>query len=179
MTSIQNVSAGFIESYMNFQSKEKLTADEMFKRLSLEMGGDGETITKAQLDNYINKAETGSISVGDPKLSALKLMQKNWDTISDNKGSITVDDMRDFTSLLSAAMVDTSQTLDDSDDTEDSSEDDKINNDSIIITAEDLTVMIKSVLSNSSNDESNSNLVANLTNQIANNNSASTIQVEG
>ena len=177
MTSIQNISAGFIESYINFHGKKKMTPAEMFKRLSLEMGGDGNTITKDQLNNYIDKADSGSIKVGEPKLTALKMIQKNWDTISGGKDNITLGDMKDYTSLLAMAMVDTSQTVDDSENSDDQSTDNTKIADKATI--EELITALKSALSDITKDEFNSDLVAKLTNQIADNNPTSTIQVEG
>lgn len=177
MTKIQNISAGFIETYVNVQGKKKLTLDEMFKRLSLEMGGDGKTITKKQLDDYINNASSGKIKVGEPKLTALKMMQKNWDTISGGKDSITVDNMKDFASLLAMTMVDTSEPDDDSDTT---NKEDKDKNPIIDkATLEELTNALKSALSDTTKDEFNTDLIANLTNKIADNNPSSTIQIEG
>lgn len=177
MTRIQNVSAGFIETFANIKGKKKLTPEEMFKRLSLEMGGDGKTITKKQLDDYINSAASGKIKVGEPKLTALKMMQKNWDTISNGKDSITVDDLKNYTTLLGMAMVDTSESDDDSDTTD---KEDKEKN-SVIdkATLEELTNELKKALSDTTKDEFNTDLVAKLTNKIADNNPTSTIQVEG
>ena len=115
---IHNISAGFIETYINFLGKEKLTTGEMFKRLSLEMGGDGKTITKKQLDEYIAKAESGDIKVGKKKLSALKQIQKNWDTISGGKDNITAGDMKDYSALLMATMTDAFSTTETDDSTQ-------------------------------------------------------------
>lgn len=177
MTRIQNISAGFIETFENIKGKKKLTTEEMFKRLSLEMGGDGKTITKKQLDDYINNASSGKIKVGEPKLTALKMMQKNWDKISGGKDSITADNLKDYTTLLGMAMVDPSEPDDDSD-TIDKEDKDK---NSVIdkATLEELTNELKKALSDTTKDEFNTDLIANLTNKIADNKPSSTIQVEG
>lgn len=106
MSSISNINPGFLESYINFHSKTKLTTEEMFKRLSIEMGGDGSKITKSQLDSYIDKAESNSIKISREKLSALKQIQKNWDTISNGEDSISADNMKGHETLLAAAMAD-------------------------------------------------------------------------
>ncbi len=53
MTSIYNISPGFLIAYMTSQDKSELDMEKVFKRLSFEMGGDGKTITKDQLDNYL------------------------------------------------------------------------------------------------------------------------------
>lgn len=105
MTTIYNISAGFLQSYVTFQSKKDMTLEEMFKRLSLEMGGDGKSITKEQLDDYIGKAESGHLSVSKEKLNALKTIQKNWDTISKGEDSITFDNLKGFPSILAATMA--------------------------------------------------------------------------
>lgn len=178
MTRIQNISAGFIETFANIKGKKKLTPDEMFKKLSLEMGGDGKTITKKQLNDYIKSASSGKIKIGEPKLTALKMMQKNWDTISNGKDSITLDDLKNYTTLLGMAMVDTSEPDDDSDTTD--KENDKDKKSAIDkATLEELTNALKKALSETTKDEFNTDLIAELTNKIADNTPASTIQVEG
>lgn len=106
MSSITNINPGFLQSYINFNSKTKLTIDEMFKRLSLEMGGDGKTITKDQLDSYIDKAEEHSIKISRQKLLALKQMQKNWDIISKGEDSISAGNLEGQEALLAATMAD-------------------------------------------------------------------------
>lgn len=112
MSSISNINLGFLESYINFHSKTKLTTEDMFKSLSIEMGGDGKAITKSQLDSYIDKAESGSIKIGKQKLSALKQIQKNWDTISKGEDSISVSNMEGREMLLASAMVDGFESID-------------------------------------------------------------------
>lgn len=112
MSSICNINSGFLQSYISFHSKAKLTADEMFKHLSIEMGGDGKTIIKSQLDSYIDKAESGSIKIGKQKLSTLKQIQKNWDTISKGEDSISVSNMDGREMLLASAMVDGFESID-------------------------------------------------------------------
>lgn len=109
---IYNISSSFLQNYVNFHGKTKLTVEEMFKRLSLEMGGDGSSITKKQLDSYIDKADSGSISVSKQKLSALKQIQKNWDTISKGEDAITAENMKDFVMLLVATMTDSFEVVD-------------------------------------------------------------------
>lgn len=107
MSSITNISSGFMLSYMEAQSETKLDTAELFKRLSFEMGGDGKTITKDQLDGYIEKADSGSITVGDTKLSALREIQSNWDTISNKKDSINVGDLANYSTLLAMTATST------------------------------------------------------------------------
>lgn len=104
MTSIYNISPGFLITYSTYQGKDKLNMEDVFKQLSFEMGGDGSSITKDQLNNYISKADSGDIQVDHSKLSALKIIQKNWDTISKGDNSISYDDMKDYSSLLAATL---------------------------------------------------------------------------
>lgn len=106
MSSVSNINPGFLQSYINFHSKVKLTIDEMFKRLSLEMGGDGKTITKSQLDSYIEKAEKHSIKISRKKLLALKQIQKNWGTLSKGEDSINTGNLEGHEALLAATMAD-------------------------------------------------------------------------
>lgn len=104
MSRICNITPGFLLSYIEVFSKQDIKPEDIFKRLSLEMGGDGSTITKSQLDNYISKAKSGEISITKEKLHALMQIQKNWDTISNGEDSIDYGDMEKYKSLLFATM---------------------------------------------------------------------------
>ncbi len=110
MTIIYGISSNFLQAYVNLQSKEKLTPEEMFRRLSLEMGGDGEKITKDQLDKYIKKIEAGKVKASKEKIYALTYMQKNWDEISGGKDAITLADMEKYSTILALAMTSTFET---------------------------------------------------------------------
>lgn len=107
MTEIYNISAGFLQICENYLGKKKLSSEDIFKRLSYEMGGDGKTITKKQLDDYISKAEKGSIEVDSNRLNALKKIRQNWDNISKGKDSINYEDMKGHEALLFATVVGT------------------------------------------------------------------------
>lgn len=195
MTTIYNISAGFLQSYVTFQSKKDMTPEEMFKRLSVEMGGDGKSITKEQLDDYIGKAESGALSVGKEKLNALKTIQKNWDTISGGGDSITYDNLKDFPSILAATMTGgfTAEEISDSPSALASAIQDYLVNSlglssSEEITKDNLSSYLNSLLldesaSNKNSGESaessdnNSEIIATLTNMIASFDSASTVEV--
>lgn len=102
---IYGVSAGFILVCENFLGKKNLDPQEIFKYLSYQMGGDGKSIKKSELDAYISKIESGSVNADKGKLQGLKEFQKNWDAISKGKDSITFSDMSDdMTGLLLATM---------------------------------------------------------------------------
>lgn len=108
---INSISAGLIKNYLAFQSKTQLTSEEMFKRLSVEMGGDGTSITKDQLNNYIEKAESGSFAVGKDKLNALKSIKNNWDQIAGKKDAIKAEDLADYSVLLLQSMGGSAETI--------------------------------------------------------------------
>lgn len=107
MSVIYNMSAGFLVTYIASKGDkgEGISMEDIFKRLSVEMGGDGKSITKKQLDDYIKNAESGTIEVDESKLKALKNIQANWDNISHGKDQITFDDMKGFYILLAATMT--------------------------------------------------------------------------
>jgi len=185
---VSGVSAEMILAFTKYHGKKKATLEEMFKSLSLEMGGDGKTITKNELNSYIQKAENGTIEINATKLKALKKMQENWDNISKDGENITFADLKDMPMLLFNAAV---GDLNDSDknkksnDAEDTGEADKFNlqnylktalniSDNQEITKSDLESHLKSVLSDSSNDASG--IVDTLTNVIASYSSTTTIE---
>lgn len=104
MSRICNITPGFLLSYIEVFSKPDISPEDIFKQLSMEMGGDGKTITKKQLDDYISKANAGEVNITKQKLHALKQIQKNWDTISNGEDSIDYGDMEKYKSLLFATM---------------------------------------------------------------------------
>lgn len=103
---VYNISAGFLQSYINLFSKKELSIEDMFKMLSVQMGGDGSKITKEQLDNYIKNVESKKSEISKQRLSALKQIQDNWDTIAKGKDYVSADDFKNFPTLLAAALMD-------------------------------------------------------------------------
>lgn len=105
MTTIYNVSPNFLLTYQKYVGKDKLNLEEVFKELSYELGGDGKSIDKKALDEYVAKADSGDIKVDKHKLKALKDIQKHWDEISNGKDSITYDDIKDHATLLMQTLM--------------------------------------------------------------------------
>ena len=199
MSSVSGLSTSLINAYNVFQSTKTLSTADMFKSLSLELGGDGTKITKDQLNTYIKNAESGSTKVSDDTLSALKNLQTNWDTISGGEDSITADDMKNYSSLLVKTVLNGFTSSTDTDSTSSTSDSTSSATSSSTITdinayliesalststsdtsTSSLTSCLKTLLTGTSdeNDDSNANLIATLTNLIANRTSTSTIETE-
>lgn len=199
MTKIYSMSAGFLETYMICQDKKNLDPEKIFKRLSFEMGGDGKSITKEQLDNYISDAESGDIKVDKQKLDALKMIQKDWDIISQGKDSITYSDMEKYKVLLFQTMSGGFNVteIDDSNSSSHSAksveEATSSINDAIFdyltdylnkssksdITESDLNSYLNDLITNDSNgSDSNSELISAVTNLISSYASVSTVETE-
>ncbi len=191
MTGISGLSSGLMRSYINFQSKEKISSRELFQMLSLELGGDSEKITKKQLDSYLEEAEDGLLEVSTSELSSLKTLQRNWDTISSGKDSITFSDMENYSGLLISMVIGSGQ--ENSEQEKDySMYDYQENVDNYIIahtlgipdladaSESDLSSYLKELLSgsDSSDDDSNANLIDTLTNMIAMFSSKSTLSLD-
>ena len=69
---------------------KQLSVSNMFSKLTKELGGDGKTITKSELESYIKKVETNASGKEDTKaLGFLKQLDKNWNSISGGSDSIT------------------------------------------------------------------------------------------
>lgn len=81
-----------IGRYIN-SNEDNTNPRQIFEKLSTDLGGDGKSITKDQLDNYVKKAESGSISIPDEELDALSNLQDEWDNISEGSDSISYSDM--------------------------------------------------------------------------------------
>ena len=180
------VSAEMILGFVKFHGKRKVTLAEMFKSLSLEMGGDGTKITKKQLDSYIQKAENGSIKISKTKLKALKKLQENWGKISKDGQNITFADLKDMPMLLVNAVT---GDFEDPDKEKKVDNSDKFNLQDYLktvlnlskdeeITQSDLEAHLKSLLSESSNDGTNADLVDAVTNLIASFSTPTTVEAE-
>lgn len=111
MTTINGISKdNLLGNYLNSTSNKNLNAKEIFKELSIDVGGDGKNITKKQLDSYIEKvsqakaSKTDTTTVSDEELNGLKTLQKNWDKIADGGDKISYANVSasGFKSTLSA-----------------------------------------------------------------------------
>lgn len=74
----------------NKSGSNPINASSMFAKLTKILGGDGQTITKSELESYIKKVETNASGKEDTKsLGFLKQLDKNWNSISGGSDSIT------------------------------------------------------------------------------------------
>jgi hypothetical protein len=95
---ISGLSPSILQNYAQYVGSSKaFSTSDMFVTLSKELGGDGETITKADLGTFIEK---NSEAISPTKLKALETLQSSWDTISGGKDSISYDNMKGYTSFL-------------------------------------------------------------------------------
>jgi len=187
MSTIYNISPGFLQSYTTIQSKKgNINMEEIFKSLSLEMGGDGSKITKDQLNKYIDKAESGNIKVDKKKLNALKEIQKNWDAISKGEDNITYGDFKDFPTLLAATLAGEFTATEVQDSTASMTDaifdylaDELGVSDKSQITQSDLTSYLNDLITNASDEnDSNGELIDAVTNLIATYSTDSTVETE-
>ena len=144
-------------------SSSQLTSSEMFKKLTEEVGGDGKTITKDQLETYISKVESDTSGTEDKgKLGFLKQLDKNWDKISNGSDSITSADLKAGASYLappsqsqSSSSSSSSSYLSDSTTSLFTSLSDAVGADSKGVTKSDLATYLKSLVESlSSNSDS-------------------------
>lgn len=183
---IQSVSPGLILAFTALHAKKQGDRDEvdlkeMFFNLSLELGGDGETINKKDLDDYIKMVDSGKKSMSKSRLSALKMIQQQWDNISTDKDKefITASDMKDYFFLLVMATTDTFEVPE-------SSEDAKSILEAMLQENENsdentkLADLLKKMLSGTTdeNDDANANLIDALTNMIALQSANSSVETE-
>jgi hypothetical protein len=79
-------------SQLQQTNRKPPSAEDMFKKLTEELGGDGTTINKEDLDSYIEELESSGSD--DKKLGFLKQLSANFDKISGGDDSITVDELK-------------------------------------------------------------------------------------
>ena len=90
---INGVSSGQILRLQNFGGTRKLTTDKIFGMISIQLGGDGRSISRENLKQYIQKADDGLINCSEKQLKAFKLLYENWKDLFGDTDSITA---RDF-----------------------------------------------------------------------------------
>lgn len=90
---INGISSGQMLKLQNFSGGRKLTTEKMFGMISIQLGGDGKTITRNQIQQYIQKADNGLINCSSKQLKAFKLLDDNWKDLFGDSDSITA---RDF-----------------------------------------------------------------------------------
>lgn len=194
MTTINGISKdNLLGNYLNSTSNKNLNAKEIFKELSLDVGGDGKTITKKQLDSYIEKvteakaSKTDTTTVSDEELNGLKTLQKNWDKIADGSDKIG------FSNVSAAGFKSALTEMDSADKKVDMSQfkvtskkdiDDYLMNSALSFSVKDSETDAKSMLkrlltgSTDENDDFNANTIAKLTNMIESYKTKSTIEEE-
>lgn len=178
--------------YIN-SNEDNANPRKIFEKLSIDLGGDGKSITKDQLDNYVKKAESGSISLPDEELDALNNLQDEWDNISEGSDSISYSDMSASGNkdILSSMVPDTQDSS--TSDLKKAAEEYKtsINNfikeSALSFSANSkssgtnpYSSMLKTLLTGTTDeaDDSNANLIATLTNMIEDSKNTSTIETE-
>lgn len=175
--------------YLGSVSSDKADAKTIFTKLSVDLGGDGKTITKNQLDSYVDDAKNKKISIPDEEMSGLKELQDNWDTIADGGDSISYSSISKagYKGTLLSMAPDNSNTIDKSQDAADfeASINSYLINSALGTSTDsssksDFTSMLKTLLSGTTdeNDDANADLIGKLTNIIASYQSNSTIEEE-
>lgn len=194
MTTINGISKNnLLGNYLNSTSNKNLNAKEIFKELSLDVGGDGKTITKKQLDSYIEKvteakaSKTDTTTVSDEELNGLKTLQKNWDKIAAGGDEIG------FSNVSAAGFKSALAEMDSADKKVDMSQfkvttkqdiDDYLMNSALSFSVKDSESGAKSMLkrlltgTTDENDDFNANAIAKLTNMIESYKTKSTIEEE-
>lgn len=175
--------------YVSSVSPDKADAKTIFTKLSIDLDGDGKTITKNQLDSYVDDAKNKKISIPDEEMSGLKELQDNWDTIADGGDSISYSGISKagHKDALLSMVPDNSNTIDMSHDAADFKKkinsyliESALNTSSDSLSKSDYSSMLKTLLSGTTdeNDDANADLIGKLTNIMASYQSNSTIEEE-
>lgn len=83
------------------KSQGSMSASDIFDKLTKDLGGDGKTITKSELEDYISTVKndtTGKYDKGE--LGFLTQLDNNWDSISGGSDSITASQLEKGMSYL-------------------------------------------------------------------------------
>lgn len=196
MTTINGISKdNLLGNYLNSTSNKNLNTKEIFKELSIDAGSDGKSISKKQLDSYIEKvsqtksSKTETTTVSDEELNGLKTLQKNWDTIADGGDKIS------YANVSAAGFKSTLSAMDSADKTVDLSKfktttkqdvDNYLMESALSFSTSNssskssLQSTLNTLLTGTSdeNDDTNANSIAKLINQLADLKKTSTVETE-
>lgn len=91
---ISTITSGTMLNMYKYGSPTKqIDQRQVFASVSIMVGGNGSSISKAQLKNYIDKASNGMVKVSRQQLQAMKSMYSQWDnTFGKDKDSISFED---------------------------------------------------------------------------------------
>lgn len=185
----KDYSGTLVGKYLESTTPEKANAKEIFQKLSVDVGSDGKSITKDQLDSFISDAKSGKVVISDKEMASLQTLQKNFTQIADGGDKITYEGVSKagFKGNLTAMVPDEAETTDYAQNFIDST----ANAYGKVVKAalsgiensdksSSLSSMLNTLLSGTTdeNDDSNANMIATLTNLIANSKSNSTTELE-
>lgn len=71
-----------LQRYLDSTDSSDVDTKTMFSKISIDLGGDGKSITKDQLDSYITSAKNGDVSISKDELTSLKTLQEDWSDIA-------------------------------------------------------------------------------------------------
>lgn len=88
------ISSGLmLNMYKYGSATKKIEKQEIFASISVAIGGDGKTINRKQLQDYIKSAENKEVKISDKLLNAYKQFDDAWDTVyGKDIENITIDD---------------------------------------------------------------------------------------
>ncbi len=91
---ISTITSGTMLNMYKYGSPTKqIDQKQVFANVSIMVGGDGSSISKAQLKSYIDKASNGMVKVSRQQLQAMKSMYSQWDnTFGKDRDTISFED---------------------------------------------------------------------------------------
>lgn len=175
--------------YLTTVNSSDADAQTIFQKLSIDLGGDGKTISQEQLNSYISNAESGKIDIPDKELNALKSMQSDWKDISNGSDKISYSDMvsagdKSILTSMAPAKADTPDYMQIANDATHAAYQEVV--DSALSfspssnSASTLESTLKTLLSGSTdeNDDSNADAISKIINIMANSKKTSTFETE-
>lgn len=82
-------------SQMSYASSNSYTSmEKVFTSLSMATGGDGKSLSKSQLSNYIKNVQQDEVSLSKDKLEVLKNMEKEWGKLFGNEEKVSVKELQ-------------------------------------------------------------------------------------
>lgn len=104
---ITTITSGMMLNMYRYGSPTKqVDQRQVFASVSIMVGGDGTSISKSQLKNYIDKASMGAVKISRTQLQALKSMYSQWDNVfGKDTDAVTFDDFEKAPQLFYQAAM--------------------------------------------------------------------------
>ena len=101
---VRGIGTNLLLGYINYASKNS-SSEDLFRQFSTSIGGDGNTISKNNLDSYIQSAENGTVKASSTKIDAMKNLSDNWENFFGDSKSVSIDEFQEKIGVFASVLL--------------------------------------------------------------------------